>query len=72
MIMKRPIYLLVLISFFLQSYACTTSNDSFKKEVTNPTPNTKDMKLKIIIGDKILQAKSEYKQQNIRSHGSTK
>ncbi len=58
--MKRFIYILALVSFCLQAYACSSPGKDIVKEETpapsNNAPNTKDMKLKITIGDKTATA----------------
>lgn len=58
--MKKLIYTVMLISLTVQTYACSPSDhDITKRETETPsdtTPNPKDMKLKITIGDKTATA----------------
>ncbi len=57
--MKTLIYISLLISVSLQCYACSSPDDIVKEEIQNPTDttsNTKEMKLKLTIGDKTATA----------------
>ncbi|WP_025125490.1 cyclophilin-like fold protein [Myroides odoratimimus] len=57
--MKKLVYILLFVSTCLQSYACTSKvsgNRTNDKVPTDTIRNIKDMKIKIIVGDKMLTA----------------